>query len=717
MKRKELEQLPILTATTAMLKQAKMEKLVKRSYYSDAEYVNFFYARSKILGKYLKVAFYMTEALRAGGRKPQFELFLDYASQDFLTYSYKEEKWSNAMYCHLPISRYYWRSGQFVQIPAPDAKRICQYLKHENADDPIAAIESFQQGVREGRLLARYKKETNPWDTAMSKIPQLPKDWNRWVSKVGVEQNYMFYRYQRGGVKSGYCSYCDREIPIRRPKHNTFTRCPRCRKKMQFKALGKMGCFRTDKNYVYLMQPYPGGFVIREFLAERSYSKEEYRNVAAYYHEVRRAIFDADAKPLQAFYWGLYKQRKLRWIKGYNCGDGYYPDEVGRVYGRTLPYFARTCLQRTGLPELIRANVKTDPEKYLAVLRTMPMLEQLTKAGLFQLVSECMQNYYSLRSLFRNAPTQKGLAPKLGVNRLALARLRQNQGGGAFLQWLQYENQTGTSISDFVIRWMCKERIDPQKLQFIADRMHYGQIQHYLNRQMQELNLSSSRVIELWKDYLSMASRFGYDTNDPIVYRVRRLQQRHDELAIRNKKREFAPRIEEILRTYPHVKENLQAIQEKYAFAGEQFQLQVPSTLEDILIDSWKLCNCIANSDTYWERLERKESYLLFVRKASDPDTPYYTVEAEPDGTVRQVRTYYNRQNDDIGEVRTFLKEWQKQLTKQLTQKDKQLAADSRELRVKEMVQMRNDQVTIHTGDLAGRLLVDVLTEDLMEAA
>ena len=48
---------------------------------------------------------------------------------------------------------------------------------------------------------------------------------------------------------------------------------------------------------------------------------------------------------------------------------------------------------------------------------------------------------------------------------------------------------------------------------------------------------------------------------------------------------------------------------------------------------------------------------------------------------------------------------------------DKQLAADSHELRIKELVQLRNDQVTIHTGDLAGRLLVDVLTEDLMEAA
>ena len=134
-------------------------------------------------------------------------------------------------------------------------------------------------------------------------------------------------------------------------------------------------------------------------------------------------------------------------------------------------------------------------------------------------------------------------------------------------------------------------------------------------------------------------------------------------------------------------------------------------------MDSRKLCHCIANSDVYWERMERRESYLLFLRKTAEPDNPYYTVEAEPGGTVRQVRTQYNRQNDDIGEVRAFLKIWQKQLAKRLTQKDKQLAADSHELRIKELVQLRNDQVTIHTGDLAGRLLVDVLTEDLMEAA
>ncbi len=700
-----------------MLKQAKMEKLVGRSYYSDAEYENFFYARSKMFGTYLKVAFYMTEALCAGGRKPQFELFLDYASQDFLTYSYKEEKWSSAMYCHLPISKYYWRSRQFVQIPASDAKRICQYLKQEKTDDPIAVIKSFQQRVRESQLLARHKEETDPWDAAMALVPPLPKDWDRWVSKVGVEQNYMFYQYRRGGTKTGYCSYCDREVPIRKPKHNAFTRCPRCRRTVQFKSFGKMGRLRTGRNILYLMQPYLGGFVVRKFWAERSYSKEKYRNVTAFCHEFRRAVFDADAKPVQAFYWGVYKQRTSRWIKGCNCSEGYYPDESGRVYGKTIPYLAKTCLQRTGLPELIHANMKTDPEKYLVVLKRMPNLEQLTKAGLFRLAVECTQDYYKLSSIFQTTPVQRGLAPKLGLNRLELARLRKNQGGRAFLEWLQFEKQAGTPIPDFAIQWMCKEHIDPQQLQFIADRMRYGQIQHYLNRQMQELNLSSERVIELWRDYLSMAFRFGYDTNDPIVYRVRKLQQRHDELAARGEEMQLTLRAGELLQTYPHIEQNLQAIREKFAFTGKQFQIQVPDKLEDIFMDSRKLCHCIANSDVYWERMERRESYLLFLRKTAEPDIPYYTVEAEPGGTVRQVRTQYNRQNDDIGEVRTFLKIWQKQLAKRLTQKDKQLAADSHELRIKELVQLRNDQVTIHTGDLAGRLLVDVLTEDLMEAA
>ena len=696
-----------------MLKQAEQEPMTQERYYKNKRvYVHDFYARCRRFGAILKVAFYKTERLAAGGRQPLYEVFLNRKEQDFLTYAYAEKSWRTSMLHNL------YRFGDLfynIRFSERDEKLICEYLGSK--EEPYRAIREFQSNIRERQLLARHKKETNPWDAAMALVPPLPKDWDKWVGKVGVVQNYMFYQYQRGGAKTGYCSYCDRVVPIRKPKHNMFTKCPRCRKQVQFKAFGKMGRFRTEKYVAYLIQPYSGDFVIREFWAERSYSKEKYRNVKAFYHEYRRAIFDADAKPVQTFYWGLYKQRFLRWIACRNFNPDYYNAVDGRIYGKTLPYLAKTVLRRTGLPEYLRIYKNIDPVQYLAVLERTPKLEQISKAGLPRLTRDCVRSQSHMRSILSEGSTHGGLACLLGINRQELSRLRKNNAGLEYLEWLQLEKSTGTVITDQTIRWMCKEEIRPKQLAFITDRMHGEQIWHYLTRQMQELNLNSKRVIELWQDYLSMAARFGYDTNDSIIYRVRKLRQRHDELAARSKEMELVLRAGEILREYPHIVQNLCAIQNKFAFADEQFQLQVPNTVEDILAEGQKLRHCIANSGTYWERIERRESYLLFVRKVSAPETPYYTVEAEPNGTVRQVRTKYNRQNDDIGEVRAFLMEWQKQLAKRLTQKDRQLAADSHELRIKELVQLRSEKVTIHTGDYAGRMLVDVLTEDLMEAA
>ena len=574
MKKSSLLKMKNLPATEEMLAVAREDVPVKvgsgwNTFYR-CRYSGF--VRSAVEGGILKVTLYDPDAMRLGGTLPVYEIFMEKEKQQFLTYDRTRNEWRAAKIDYLEWQA---KGSNYVWISAGEDAQIRQYLVSDEKN-VYRAILKFQRAVRDAELERRHRKETDPWDAAMALVPPLPKGWDRWVSKVGVEQNYMFYQYRRGGAKTGYCSYCDREVPIRKPKHNAVARCPRCRRTVQFKSFGKMGRLRTGRNILYLMQPYPGGFVIREFWAERTYDKEKYRNIKAFYHEFRRAIFDADAKPVQAFYWGVYKQRTSRWIKGCNCSEGYYPDESGRVYGKTVPSLARPYLQKTGLPELTRTKMKIDPEKYLAVLKRMPNLEQLTKAGLFRLAVECTQDYYKLSSIFQTTPVQRGLAPKLGLNRLELARLRKNQGGRAFLEWLQFEKQTGKPISDFAIQWMCKEHIDPQQLQFIADRMRYGQIQHYLNRQMQELNLSSERVIELWRDYLSMAFRFGYDTNDPIVYRVRKLQQRHDELAARGEEMQLTLRAGELLQTYPHIEQNLQAIREKFAFTGKQFQIQVP---------------------------------------------------------------------------------------------------------------------------------------------
>lgn len=127
------------------------------------------------------------------------------------------------------------------------------------------------------------------------------------------------------------------------------------------------------------------------------------------------------------------------------------------------------------------------------------------------------------------------------------------------------------------------------------------------------------------------------------------------------------------------------------------------------------LHHCAGSSDRYWDRIERRESFVVFLRKTADPFHAYYTLEVEPDGTVRQKRTEYDRQKKDIEQATEFLQKWQRVITARLTENDKALAAESRILREKEFIQLKKDRVIIHTGHLAGRLLADVLMADLME--
>ena len=77
------------------------------------------------------------------------------------------------------------------------------------------------------------------------------------------------------------------------------------------------------------------------------------------------------------------------------------------------------------------------------------------------------------------------------------------------------------------------------------------------------------------------------------------------------------------------------------------------------------------------------------MRKASEPNQPYYTLEVEPGGTARQKRTVGDKQNADYEEAKNFIRKWQKAISRRLTKEDWELADRSALLRVKELAEMR----------------------------
>lgn len=115
-------------------------------------------------------------------------------------------------------------------------------------------------------------------------------------------------------AQTGYCTYCEKEVPIKvHPHHNQKGRCSCCRHSVVFKAYGRAGYMQTEKHFAYLIQRCKVGFVVREFQADRTYGKESLPNSKLYCQEIRRTIYDRERKP-RTYYWGLYKQRNMRWI-------------------------------------------------------------------------------------------------------------------------------------------------------------------------------------------------------------------------------------------------------------------------------------------------------------------------------------------------------------------------------------------------------------------
>ena len=242
------------------------------------------------------------------------------------------------------------------------------------------------------------------------------------------------------------------------------------------------------------------------------------------------------------------------------------------------------------------------------------------------------------------------------------------------------------------------------------------QIYNYLQRQMQQSGQGVRQIFRTWEDYLSMAEKLGMDTNDAIVYRTSKLVQRHNEAVLMMEQKEFDIREAELTKKYPDVCNVCTNIKKKYEYLEDAtYAVLVPEGIRDIMTEGRTLHHCVGSEERYYDRICRQETYILFLRKQENLQEAYYTLEVEPGGTIRQKRAEYDRQNSDIDEVTVFLEKWQKVVAERMSKDDVKKACHSKDMRISELKEMRKAEVRIHGGIFGGRLLAEVLEDDLME--
>lgn len=715
MKKKELMALVPPEMTPYLRKKARQDTPVKSQYWaSDKKYKYGRYFLAKKEKGYLIVSVFLAEYVRAGAKHPTYVVYFDKKADDFITFETDSGRWRESMLPNLDWPRYMYGSGTYMG--KKDAKLIQEYFQTETAS--YKELERFQRDVRERRLVARHKRKTDVWDQAMEPVPGLPKDWEKWLLKQVVTEHYIFYQYKKGGAEEGYCTHCGRMVPIKKPKYNQMGVCSRCGQKIQFKSVDKSGSIFTERKTAYLIQRCKPGIVLRRFEVRMCLSKGTFLNPDIYFHETNRYLYDEEFH-MEPYYYGDFKNRGYRWIAG-NC-DGYWKGYYyyyyyassthGKVYPKTLPDLNRKELKQTGLVPWIQKHPILNPHAYLDSWKKLPVIEQVLKADLPQLTEELVQNP---EKVICREPSG-GLAKRLGIDNAKLKKLRERNGGIDVLYWLQREKEENLCLSDELISWFVQNNILPENLDFIKDRMSYVQIKNYLIRQQKGREEDICQVLTTWKDYLSMAKRVKMDLYDEIVYRASKLYQRHQELVEYIEENKLSVTAGELAETYPYINDILPELQEKYGFSDKTYSIIAPEKIEDILEEGQALHHCIDKKKEYFERINNRESFILFLRKTKQSDQPYYTLEVEPGGVIRQKRTEFDRQKKDIEKASKFLRKWQTVVQKRLSAEDLDLAKKSRETRIESYAAMRKKKVKINGGLFAGQFLADVLEADLME--
>jgi hypothetical protein len=391
--------------------------------------------------------------------------------------------------------------------------------------------------------------------------------------------------------------------------------------------------------------------------------------------------------------------------------NSYYWARSIRLYKENMEEIKETIqLKRSAM--LLWNELPAPVADYLNIERGNPAVEMLARIGMFRLAEELIRARYDKTLL---AQDETELTKLLKIDRPRLKRLQEMNGCIESLRWMQMEKHEDTIWPDDMIERFGNKGIEMSDLGYLPHPVDYLKAYRYISKQMGLIGETIIQTLTTWRDYIYMAEQLKMDTRNQQIQRPKNVKEAHDRLVRMEKEGTARKEAKAIEKKWPKVSGQLKKLA-RFEFAKGDYCIVAPKSVYDIVMEGEVLSHCVHRCDYYFERITNDESYLFFLRHSKDPDMPWYTLEVEPSGNIRQKRTTGDNQNPDFQDAIGFLKEWQQYFKKQLTEQEKELGKKSDELRRANYKKLRDEGKTVWHGKLAGQLLAEVLEKDFMEA-
>lgn len=461
-------------------------------------------------------------------------------------------------------------------------------------------------------------------------------DVSQEIKKYAIEEALKFSRYifvhKDKKQQYGYCTYCETEFKTDGLKHNEETTCPNCRSKVMVKSGGQGRKYMIDSVYfVYYEKSIkdPNVLIARGIQAQRDY-RYDYTRIKTDYFLMAMYVFDAIKRESVMLKHSYYGDRFER-TKSICSLSGQFEQRGARVgYSR----------------ESIEVAIKDTPFKYsqwdsyysgdmtrfFELYTKYPCVEYLTKEGYKGLVKTKLDGGLTYRTINWKG---KNIFKILKVNKQDLKQIKEQKINLTFrfLKIFQDAKKRDWKLTIEETISVADEYLN--YYDSLLNALKYSSMKKLLNyftKQFDKFNKTKTdmhyygkgSVLGTFRDYISDCILLGMDTAKDQVIFPKNLYVAHQN-TIKQIKMQKDTRLDLLIK-------NRVKLLEKYVFKSNGLTIRPAESSDELIKEGTALTHCVGR---YADGYAKGETDIFFIRKASELNKSYYTIEIKKDKIIQ----------------------------------------------------------------------------------
>lgn len=561
-----------------------------------------------------------------------------------------------------------WWYNEYVLISPREEEALRRFLKAEKTenhqmDNLCKWIKQTRQEMKKRSMEKRGELMDEDYRLCPEALPERLIDYIR--REVLPEDRVIIYK--RGNV-NGICTVCGTQVHARgrRFTQSAYATCPNCGARVI--CVLEDGCaFAANyiENIVAVQKGTDGETVFfRQWLLHRDNSAR-WEHIEDFLQEtVRYAIRGNKTAKWQkqgkeSYYMRTERYELDEWTRWqdnriYDGSYFFYPTGIEEALSGTAMQYAdlEGYLEERGHNK--------NPIYFLEYHARYPVIEFLWKAGYRNIVhnrifgmdrenrnailwerkklKECFK--FPLRILKLMPPEEWSLNDIQRVNDL----------------WEKY----GGKVTDTEIRLVLQSKVDIQLWSRATTYANAGRILKYIKNQTDKRkeknpdkrSISQNDTAQAYRDYLQECEQLHLDLHDKEILFPKDLTAAHNRTMEQVKFEKNKADQEKFQKAVEKL--------EKFAWGEGEFFIRPAREQMELTAEGKALHHCVGG---YIKRMAEGETAIFFLRKVSEPDKPFYTLELQKKRVI-QCRTEHNASYDRNPDVKNFVDMWMEKVVK-----------------------------------------------------